>query len=40
MDQPISGTSADSVISTEGQALTLIYGDSTKGWLNVNDSTN
>jgi hypothetical protein len=30
--QPISGTAANAVISTEGQSLTLIYGDATKGW--------
>jgi hypothetical protein len=35
----ISGDANDSVISTEGQAITLIYGDATKGWQSVNAST-
>ena len=37
--QPISGTSSDAVISTEGQAITLVYGDATKGWQSVAAST-
>ena len=37
--QPISGDSIDPTISTEGQALTLVYGDSTKGWQSVAAST-
>ena len=37
--QPISGTAANSIVSTEGQALTLVYGDSTKGWQSVAAST-
>ena len=37
--QPISGTDADAVISTEGQAITLVYGDSTKGWQSVAAAT-
>ena len=37
--QPISGSAVDAVISTEGQAITLVYGDSTKGWQSVAAST-
>jgi hypothetical protein len=37
--QPISGLAVDAVISTEGQAITLVYGDSTKGWQSVAAST-
>ena len=37
--QPISGIAANAVISTEGQALTLIYGDATKGWQSVAAAT-
>jgi len=37
--QPISGDTADPTISTEGQAVTLVYGDSTKGWQSVAAST-
>jgi len=37
--QPISGSAVNPVISTEGQALTLVYGDSTKGWQSVAAST-
>ena len=33
----ISGEAADAVISVEGQAVTLVYGDSTKGWQGSND---
>jgi len=36
----IDGTNGDATISTENAALTLIYADATRGWLNVNDSTN
>ena len=36
----IAGLCIDAKLSTEGQSVTLIYADSTKGWLNVNtDST-
>ena len=36
----IAGLCLDATLSTEGQSVTLIYADSTKGWLNVNtDST-
>jgi len=37
--QPISGSASDAIISTEGQALTLVYGDATKGWQSVAAST-
>jgi len=37
--QPISGSANNIVISTEGQALTLVYGDSTKGWQSVAAAT-
>ena len=37
--QPISGSAADGVISVEGQALTLVYGDATKGWQGVYAAT-
>ena len=36
----IAGLCVDAKLSTEGESITLIYADSTKGWLNVNtDST-
>ena len=35
----ISGVASNAIISTEGQALTLVYGDSTKGWQSVAAST-
>ena len=35
----ISGEAADAVISVEGQAVTLVYGDSTKGWQGVAAAT-
>ncbi len=36
----IAGLCLDATLSTDGQSITLIYADSTKGWLNVNtDST-
>jgi hypothetical protein len=37
--QPISGETADAVIDTEGQALTLVYVDATKGWQSVAAAT-
>jgi hypothetical protein len=36
--QPIEGQTFDLVLSTEGIALTLIYGDATKGWQSVNSN--
>jgi hypothetical protein len=36
----IGGLCVDATLSTEGQSITLIYADSTRGWLNVQtDST-
>ena len=35
----IGGTSATSVLRTESQSVTLVFVDSTKGWLDVHDST-
>jgi len=37
--QPISGEATNPIVSTEGQALTLVYGDATKGWQSVAAST-
>ncbi len=37
--QPISGDAIDPIVSTEGQAITLVYGDATKGWQSVAAST-
>ena len=36
----IDGTNASATISTENAAIVLVFADSTRGWLNVNDSTN
>jgi hypothetical protein len=36
----IDGTNANATISTENAAIVLVFADSTRGWLNVNDSTN
>ena len=35
----ISGSASNAVISVEGQALTLVYGDATKGWQSVYAAT-
>ena len=35
----ISGSASNAVISVEGQAITLVYGDATKGWQVVNAAT-
>ena len=35
----IGGTNANTLLSTESQSVTLIFVDSTKGWLDVHDST-
>jgi hypothetical protein len=35
----ISGEAADAVISVEGQSVTLVYGDATKGWQGVAAAT-
>ena len=35
----INGETADALLSTESQSVTLIYVDSTKGWQDIHDST-
>jgi hypothetical protein len=37
--QPITGFAVDGEITTNGGAATLVYSDSTKGWISVNDTT-
>jgi hypothetical protein len=37
--QPINGFAVDGEITTNGGAATLVYSDSTKGWISVNDTT-
>ena len=37
--QKLGGVAAPSVLSTEGQSITLVYVDDTEGWKNVQDST-
>ena len=37
--QKIGGVAASSILSTEGQSVTLVYVDDTEGWKNVQDST-
>jgi hypothetical protein len=37
--EPISGSEFNAIITVEGQAITLVYGDSTKGWQAVNAAT-
>ncbi len=36
--QPIEGQTFDLILTTEGVAITLIYGDATKGWQSVNSN--
>ncbi len=36
--QPIEGQTFDLILDTEGVAITLIYGDATKGWQSVNSN--
>jgi hypothetical protein len=36
--EPIEGQTFDLVLNTEGSAITLIYGDATKGWQSVNSN--
>jgi len=38
--EKINGSTDDLIVSTEGEALTLVYADATKGWLVVNDGNN
>ena len=35
----INSVAADAVLNTEGQSVTLIFTDSTRGWLDIHDST-
>jgi hypothetical protein len=35
----IAGDAANAVLSTSGQSVTLVFVDSTEGWITVNDST-
>ena len=35
----INSTAASAVLNTEGQSVTLIFTDSTRGWLDIHDST-
>ena len=37
--EKIGGIAADALFSTESQSVTLIYIDSTKGWMDIHDST-
>jgi hypothetical protein len=37
--QKIGGNPASSILSTQGQSVTLVYVDDTEGWKNVQDST-
>ena len=37
--EKIGGTNASVTLSTEGQSVTLVYVDSTQGWINTMDST-
>ena len=37
--EKIGGTAADATLNTEGQSVTLVYVDSTQGWVNTMDST-
>ena len=37
--EKIGGINADITLNTEGQSITLVYVDSTQGWLNTMDST-
>jgi hypothetical protein len=38
--EKINGSDVDLEVNTEGEALTLVYADATKGWLIVNDGNN
>ena len=37
--EPINGQCDDASLTTQGQSVTLIYVDATKGWQDINDST-
>ena len=36
--EKLAGNTGNAVLETEGQSITLVYVDSTKGWVTVNDS--
>ena len=38
--EKINGDTLDLIVNTEGESLTLVYADATKGWLVVNDGNN
>jgi hypothetical protein len=38
--EKINGSTDDLIVSSEGESLTLVYADATKGWLVVNDGNN
>jgi hypothetical protein len=38
--EKINGNTIDLTVNTEGESLTLVYADATKGWLVVNDGNN
>ena len=38
--EKINGSTDDLIVSTEGESITLVYADATKGWLVVNDGNN
>lgn len=38
--EKINGLTKDLIVSTEGESITLVYADATKGWLVVNDGNN
>ena len=38
--EKINGSTIDLTVNTEGESITLVYADSTKGWLVVNDGNN
>ena len=40
VQKKINGGTARFIVSTEGESLTLVYADATKGWLVVNDGNN
>ncbi len=37
--QKIGGVAQNASLTTEGQSVTFVYVDATKGWINVQDST-
>ena len=37
--EKIGGTNVNAILATEGQSVTLVYVDSTQGWVNTMDST-